>query len=257
MCNPRRIRVRATRELAEDWDHEVRRVVNLSRDVAGEARISEQLGPTVGAPTLAALVRVLDRTEGWERSGTTFRHELDGGWVAYDMDTQELEIVARVSDSVEARGEASTAVRRSIRQRIEAEGVGVHYDDNWRGITEQDARDEATRHAQLGLDGQAEGLREQVRSLAEDEHGLAVEAAAAARAGSELDQIALRREEELRRDAGQRLVAIGVAGRTLFHRALAEAYRDAILAYARAHGADGIVCTERDGVVDIEFELQM
>ena len=44
----------------------------------------------------------------------------------------------------------------------------------------------------------------------------------------------------------------------MFHQALAEAYRDAILAYARSRRATGISWSEEDdGALNIEFELEV
>ncbi|MBA2324629.1 MAG: molecular chaperone DnaJ, partial [Pseudonocardiales bacterium] len=38
MCNPRRVRVRATRQLAQAWQHEVRRSATRIGTAVGEAR---------------------------------------------------------------------------------------------------------------------------------------------------------------------------------------------------------------------------
>jgi hypothetical protein len=44
--------------------------------------------------------------------------------------------------------------------------------------------------------------------------------------------------------------------RQAFHTALGQAYRDAILAYARNHGAQNISCREEGGTLEIEFHVQ-
>ena len=41
MCNPRRVTITATRELAEAWRQEVSRTVELTGRVAGEARVHQ------------------------------------------------------------------------------------------------------------------------------------------------------------------------------------------------------------------------
>ncbi len=257
MCNPRRVRVRATRELAVAWEQEVRRQVTRRGRATGQARVREGLSATVGAPTLTALTMVLARVEGWERDGETFRHALDGGYVAYYPATRELEIVAEVSDEVEGSGVASTVVRGQIDQRLEAEGEGHYYDDYWGGVTEAGARAAAGRAADVVLDAQAEALRRRAREQADETEGAAVEAEAAARAELALAETAAARSEVLRRRAEARLAAVGVQGRNLFHQALAGAYREAILAYARARRAESVVCREDGGVLDIEFEIQL
>ena len=149
MCNPRRIRVRATRQLAEAWEQEVRRQVTRVGEATAEARVRELLESSVGGPTLTALAIVLSRTDGWEQdTDGVFRHELTGGYIAFDPSTRELEIVARESAEVRSIGEAATVVRAEVSDTIEAEGVGTYYDDEWGGITEADAR----RAAEQDLD---------------------------------------------------------------------------------------------------------
>lgn len=256
MCNPRRIRVHATRDIADSWEAEVRRQVVRRGEATGEARVRESLSATLGAPTLAALAQVLGRTAGWERDGEGFRHALDGGYIRYLPGSRELEIVAQAVAEVEASGEASAVVRGELRDSLRAEGEGVHYDDNWGGITAADARRAAEQAAQRELDRQVEALLEAARDEADQARGAALDAAAASRADAELARRAAERGEALRRVAAGRLVSVGIQGRALFHQALADAYRDAILAYARARGAEGVVCREDGGVLRIEFEIQ-
>src|SRR6516165_4739670 len=101
MCNPRRIRVRATRELAEAWAQEVRRQATRAGRATGEARVRESLANSIGGPTLAALGSVLSRLDGWtETPEGTFTRELDGGAITFDPATRELEISATVSAEV-------------------------------------------------------------------------------------------------------------------------------------------------------------
>ncbi|WP_207958070.1 hypothetical protein, partial [Streptomyces sp. YIM 98790] len=40
------------------------------------------------------------------------------------------------------------------------------------------------------------------------------------------------------------------------HEVLAAAYRDAVVAYARAHGAEQLTVTEDDGVISVRFEME-
>jgi hypothetical protein len=256
MCNPRRVRVTASRALAEAWEHEVRRVISRSGDVTAEARTREVLDASIGAPTLAVLERILAGAEGWDRDGDTFTHQLDGGYVAYHADTQELEIVARATGLVNVEVSSSDVVRGDLAQTIEVEGVGTYYDDEWGGITEDDARAAAQTHAEDQLRARRRELLDEARAVAEGERGAAVESAAGLLADEELVRRTADRERELRAEATNRLTSVGIQGRNVFHRALALAYRDAILAYAQSRGAEGLTCTERDGVVEIQFEMR-
>jgi FtsH ternary system domain X2 len=257
MCNPRRIRVTATRNLAEAWQHEVRRQVRRTGQAVGEARIREPLGATLGAPTLAALVGVLANTPGWEERDDAFVHEVDGGYVRYDPATRELELVATATEDVEVAAEAAATTGGEVTATLEAEGVGTYYTDGWGGITPEDARRAAERGAAEALETATRLRLDQARREADEREGDAVLAEATARAGTALAEATAARAEQLRVDAVARLTAVGIEGRNLFHQALGTAYRDAILAYARSRGADALRCTESGGTVDIEFELDL
>jgi len=258
MCNPRRIRVRATRELAEAWAQEVRRQATRTGRTAGQARVRESLADTVGGPTLAALTDVLTRRDGWtELPDGTFTHELDGGVLTFDPATRELEIIATVTAEVSVTAEAATAVEAQVSGTVEAEGEGVYYDDGWGGFTEETAQRDADRNVSQAMEEALRQRREQATRDADAAAGDAVEREAAARADAAFAAAAAAREAELRRAAADRLLAVGAAGRALFNAALAEAYRDAILAYARSRRAGNLYHSEQDGVLDIEFELEV
>jgi hypothetical protein len=258
MCNPRRIRVRATQELAEAWQQEVRRQAIRSGRTSGEARVRESLADSVGGPTLAALTAVLARLDGWvEFPDGTFRHELDGGHIVFDPATRELEITATVSAEVSVTEEASTVVAAGVSGTVEAEGEGVYYDDGWGGFTADTAQRDAEQNLERSMAEALRARRERAREEADAAAADALERAAAERAEATFTAAAAARAAALRREATDRLLAVGVEGRALFHTALAEAYRDAILAYARSRQASNLRHSEQDGVLDIEFELEI
>jgi hypothetical protein len=249
--------VHATRTLANAWEQEVRRQVTRRGTTVGEAGIREELTGSFGTPTLAALVGVLMRADGWEADGEGFRHALDGGHVTYHPATRELEIVARAESEVEVSAEASTVVAGQLTDTVDADGEGTYYDDEWAGHTRRRAEADAEADAARALDAQAANLAHEARRRAEEDQGASVEAQAARRADAAFAQASADRTEQLRRDAAARLDAVGVQGRAVFHQALADAYRDAILAYARSRRAEGVRCTRDGGVLDIEFEIEL
>jgi hypothetical protein len=258
MCNPRRIRVRATRELAEAWAQEVRRQATRTGRATGEARVRESLAGSIGGPTLAALGGVLSRLDGWtETPDGIFVHELDGGTISFDPATRELEISATVSAEVSVTEEAATTVDAQVSGTVEAEGEGVYYDDGWGGLTEQTAQRDAEQNLTRAMDEAMRRRREQASMDADTAAGAAVEQLAAGRAETAFAAAAAAREQELRRAAAERLMAVGAAGRALFNAALAQAYRDAILAYARSRRASNLHHSEHDGVLSIEFEVEV
>jgi hypothetical protein len=258
MCNPRRIRVRATAQLAEAWEQEVRRQATRSGRTFGEARVRESLAESVGGPTLAALTMVLSRLDGWtERADGTFRHEVDGGTITFDPAARELEIVATATAEVSVTGEASTTVTTQVSDTVEAAGEGTYYTDGWGGRTAETAQRDAQRNLAHSMADALRTRRELARQEADTAAGGEVERTAAARAEAAFAAASAEREAELRREATERLIAVGAQGRALFHAALADAYRDAILAYARSRRASNLSVDEQDGVVDIEFELEI
>ncbi len=258
MCNPRRVRVRATRQLAQAWQHEVRRSATRIGTAVGEARVREPLASTVGAPALAALESVLEETEGWlhHADDDTYRFAMDGGSVIYHPGSQDLEIVATASAEVEGSAEAAATVHGELTGDLEAEGEGMYYDDHWGGRTEVHAERDARDAAERALDEAGREREELEHARAEEREGDAVAEAAAQRAEADLTARAAARSAQLRADATVRMTAIGIQGRNAFNQALAAAYGRAILAYARTHGAEAIRHSERGGIVDIEFELE-
>jgi hypothetical protein len=258
MCNPRRIRVRGTRQLAEAWEQEVSRQVTRIQGVVAEARLREPLDSSIGAPTLAALAAVLSQTEGWEQDEDgIFRHALTGGYVAFDPSTRELEIVARQSAEVRAVGAATTTVRTELADTVAGEGEGTYYDDGWRRTSRDTARRAAEEALDRSLSQAAARLRDRTRREADRQAGEALLEQAGRDADAALAAASAARADELRRQAAAALTAVGIEGRNLFNLALAQAYRDAILAFARARRASNIHCADSDGVVEIEFEMQI
>ena len=113
MCNPRRVKVTATRDINERWEIEVQRCVEMSEFVRGEARITQSLQGSLGEPILLAIQRALEEgVAGWEEDGDVYRHDVEGGYVSYRPATQELEIrlspgTTSVSGTVVDRGGAA------------------------------------------------------------------------------------------------------------------------------------------------------
>lgn len=257
MCNPRRIRVRATAHLAEAWDQEVRRQVTLYGPAVGRAATRESLSASFGIPVLSALDRVLDQLDGWQPHDDGYRHDVDGGYVYYHADTGELEIVAELRADVRAEGEAETTVSGTVEETVEAEGVGVWYDDGWGGYTEVTAQRDAEANADTELARARADRLAQARAEAEAGAAEAVHAQARQAAQAALTEATAARTAELEHQATQQLASVGVQARAAFQQALALAYRDAILAYARSRQAEGVRLSSSDGVLDIEFEMEI
>jgi len=255
MCNPRRVRVTATREIAEEWRRSVERSVSLGGWARGEARVRRPLGQ-MGAPVLAALQMLLDRgAEGWNETERGFRLEIEGGYLIYDIDAQELEIVAVLEDEVQATGSAGTELRGQVRERLETEQEGRYWDDGYGGRTEEVARREAEQAAQRELDRSTAQHLADAADQAEAAEAERLQTAAREDAERQLAVQQAARDAELAEAARARLDAVGLRALRAFNGLLAEAYRDAILAYARSRGADGIRCDDNNGTLEIEFRI--
>jgi hypothetical protein len=211
MCNPRRVEITATRDIAELWQREIRRVVELSGEVTGEARVQQRYEASLGRPVLLLLERALRAgLAGWNADGECFRHEIEGGYVRYCPEHATLEIVAQASVVVSAQGEASETLEGRVEGSISASGTGNYYDDGYGGRTEEVARHEAEQRAHEHLDAAA---RERVAAdadAAEATHDAAVSAQAQARAQAQFERQRDERRRELEARAADRLGLVGV-----------------------------------------------
>jgi hypothetical protein len=256
MCNPRRVRITASRDLATAWEREVARTVRLTADVVGEARVVQRLGDSVGAPALAALERALAAGDpDWQPVEGGYRHDVEGGYVVYRPEEQSLEIVAVRCDQVAAAGEASETVRGEVRETITTEAEGRYYDDGYGGFTEERAQQTASRTAQAQLDREARERVEEAQRQAEAGAEGEIAAQAAARAQEALAETARRRQEALATQAREHLETVGLRSRQAFHSLLGRSYREAILAYARRHGAQIVTDRQAGGIIEIELQL--
>jgi hypothetical protein len=256
MCNPRRIVITATRQIAEAWSREVQRAVRVSALVTGEARVTQQLATSVGAPVLDALdERLGNGIEGWERVERGYRRPVRGGYVEYRTEDHVLEIVAVANDEVEAFGEAAAHLEGCLKREISTDASAAYYDDGYGGRTREVASEEAAAHAERTLDELAKrGVEEAARAaVAAEVERLQEEAAAAA--SRNLAQQSEARARILEDRARSALAAVGAEARLAFHRVLALGYRDALLALARARGATGVHCSQAGDNLEIEFML--
>jgi predicted nucleic acid-binding Zn-ribbon protein len=256
MCNPRRVTITATRDLAEAWRREVRRTAGLRRRVAGEARVRQPLRASLGEPALRALEAAFASDEaGWTAVDGGYRRDVEGGYALYSTDDQALEIVAVLEDEVAAEATIAEVLSGEVRGQEVAQAEATYYDDGWGGRTEEHARQDAERAAKLRLDEAARVRVEQAAREAEAQRDEALRARAETAARAELDRSAADRQAALARQAAAHVEAVGLRARQQFHIVLSAAYRNAILAYARRHGAEGISVREAGDTLEIEFRV--
>ncbi len=257
MCNPRRIRVTATRQLNEAWQREVSRTVELQEQVIGEARVRQPLDSTLGTQALRALESALASDDsGWRQVAEGYRYDVEGGYVIYLVEARALEIVATLEDQVHISAQETRTLAGAINTEVATEAEGSYYDDGWGGLTAEVAQQAAQTAAQRQLDQIARSQIEQAQNQAEAQVAADMEAAVRNQAQIQLQQQAAERQAVLSNQARQHLDTVGLRCRQAFHRLLARAYRDAILAYARRNGADNIQYSEENNIIDIEFSLR-
>jgi hypothetical protein len=254
MCKPRRITITATRDLQEAWSREVSRTVQLSSSVQGEARVRQRLADSVAVPVLRGIELALGRgLPGWTAAEGGYRHAIDGGYVFYNPEEHEIEIVAVAEGTVAVEGTARTTLGGEVRQTISAEGVGEYYEDGYAGRDEAFGKAEGQKKAEAALAEQAAKSLRQAAEAAEAEAAGDLGGRAAADAQVRLAAEAEKRRAALAQQAAGQLETVGVRGRHVVNRLLAEGYRAAILAYARSNGADGIQCHDDQDTLEIEF----
>ncbi len=254
MCNPRRIKVTVTREIAEAWQHEVSRTVALSAQVTGEARVCQSLSSSLGVPVLRALETFLDSgNSGWQEVNGGYRFDVEGGYAFYDMENQNLEITATLQDTVERSATASVALSGEVQDELKVDKEGRYYDDGYGGQTKERAERQAREAAQQDLDVMKQARLEQARQEAEAAEDSTIQAQAQAKAKDRLDQAAEEKRDALAQEAARHLDTVGVRCRQAFNTLMARSYRDAILAYARRNGAENISCQDGGEFLEIEF----
>lgn len=223
----------------------------MSDTVVSEARIARAFGDTLGTRTREVFERALVADPQWQETDGVHRLPLEGAEVTYRPSSGELTITAHLQSTVTADAEASDVVEGTVQDVARGRGVGRHS-----GEANRIARSEAERNAQA--------MRDRLRRMAD---GAAREAADAAadRVQAEADRHASERLDAARTEAQQtldeqnrsRLEGLGQAGLHAVNAVLAQAYQEALLAYAREHGATGIRLDDsEDDVVEIEFELE-
>lgn len=263
MCNPRKIRVRASRRLAEAWQTEIARTAQVSETLTGEAHVVQPFGAALAAPVRDRFAELLAADPDWRETGDGFRHDLPNGYLLYRPETGELEITARVSGEITGQATAVRAATGVAEGEAEAEVEERYYGDGYRGNTRRKAEARGKQAAEHAAEERArqELAMSKAQSVAEAQRGLE-------EAGDEVEQEARdqahralldrrdQRQRELDAEADRHAAERYDDYLRVVNQPLAHAYRDVLLERARRGDAQNLFYNERDGVIDIQFEIR-
>ena len=258
MCNPRKIRVRASRRLAEAWQTEITRTAQVTDTLTGEAHIIQPFGASLAEPVRVRFAELLAADPAWQETGEGYRYQLPNGYLLYRPETGELEITANVSGEI--TGEA-TAVRAATGVAVGAADAEVEerYYGGQRTRAEMRGRLAAERAADERARAEltaskAQRIAEAQRALEEASDEVVQEARDRAR--QELTDRRDERQRELDAAAGRQAAQLNDEFLRVVNQALTHAYRDVLLERARHSDAGNLFYEEHDGVIDIQFEIR-
>ncbi|MFJ8082669.1 hypothetical protein ACIQ6Y_18840 [Streptomyces sp. NPDC096205] len=264
MCNPRRVRVEATREVVEAWELELERRAGASDSVVSELEMTHPFGGTLGPRTREVFERALTTADGWRAEQDGHVYELDDGRVRYVPGTGELVVTARLEDVATVEGSASQRLRGEVSDQVTGQGEGRYYADGFGGRTRSVAESEAQAAAEADALRRARELTGRLRAQADRASAAAAQEAqdrlqqqADADAQARLAEERERVRAELDARNRERIGRLGQDGLRAVNGVLATAYRQALLDFARQRGATGIREEESEGGIDIEFELEL
>ena len=262
MCNPRRIRVQATRKIAEAWRAEIEQAATATDDVASEARLAQSITDLLPPQARQAFEQAMQVSADWEWVDGQYRRTVPGGHITYQPDSGELEIVIRLEVAIEAVGTATLIAQGEVTDEVEAEATSTYYTDGYAGRTKAFAARQAKEAADAKAEKLAEERREALKAQAEESarHELnqrTEEAAAEARRSAER-QLTLQAAElrsDLDQRASQQLEAVQSETLKGIFQLVAAGYSSALQAYALENG-DNLQVSEEDGVIQIQFEVE-
>lgn len=259
MCNPRRVVVRLAQDVREEWSRTVEERVTEHTDIAAEEVLETRIDLTaeLGDIALEELRALLaEGYGGWQPDGDASTLALDNGvTLRYHPDSGVLQVVARLSETVEAAASGSSTASGLVAGAVEVEGQGRYYDDGWGGHTEESARRAAEHDAQRRLTQAQDHLRAEQQQAALEAARQQAEAQARAEAQALLEEERERRQAVLR----ERLEAVLHESEEEVQAAigalLGQTYRRALLRLTRENGGQVVQDRESDGTIDLVLRI--
>lgn len=258
MCNPRRIRVQATRRIAEAWQAEIEQAATAHGDVTSEARLVQSIGDLLPPRARTAFEQAMRSAPDWEQADGEYRRTVPGGHISYRPETGELEIVIRLSVAIEEVATATLVESGEVTDEVTANASSVYYGNSNAKYARQRAQETADAQVEEMAARRTAALKHQAEEAAR--HALnerTGEAAEQARRTAE-ERLTTRAEEmrpDLDQQAGDRLQAVREETLKGIFQLVAAGYSAALQAYAAENG-ENLQVSEEDGVISIQFEVE-
>lgn len=263
MCNPRKITVRATRQIAEAWRAAIQRTARLSGTATGRAELTQPLGSMLAGRARRAFEQAVVTDPRWQQRDGGYHLEVPGGEVRYLPDTGDLEISVELSAALEVEGSAEQVAEGTVEERVEASAEASYYTDGYAGLTRDRAQQEAQQLAAEEADRLAKQRASSARKKAQQRAasarqagGAAVQREAETDAQSRLDAERQRRNAELTRDAEMQLDRVHQQSLRGVWQTVALGYQNALVAYAQANGGRQIDVTRHGGSIQVQFQME-
>ena len=259
MCNPRRLEVRLTQEIEEEWRATVRESATTHVDVQQRLERVISLADRLGPSARLGLAEALNEGfRGWqpvaEQEGC-FENELGPLQLHLDTGAAELTVVAERESVVTGTGDAEQEYHANVRDTVEVHESDTAYDDGWDGRDEETVQRRLDERAQASLErkreeaieSQTAEAREDARRRATDEARRLAEQHAQAH-GEEEQQRLMEELEELLRQSSPLLheEISALVGETL---------RRSVLHLVRVNGGELRRCEETEESIVIEAVL--
>lgn len=255
MCNPRRVVIELAEAVRQEWSRTVQARVTEQAQISAEATLETQvdLAAELGEVALEELRALLaEGFGGWQADGDEHTLALENGiGLRYHPGSGRLQVVARLSETVEAAASASGAASGVAEGSVTAQGVGRYYDDAWGGQTEARARAAAEREAQGRLAAERGRLVEEQQREAVEAARREAEVQARASAQAQLREERERRQAALEEHMEALLAESQEHVQSAIGALLGQTYRRAITRIVVESGGQVIEDRQQGAIIDL------
>jgi hypothetical protein len=147
MCNPRRIVIHATEQMARAWQAELERTVRLNGTVTGEAHLGQSLASLLSPAALRGFERAVGIDPDWVLRQGAYYLEIPGGTASYHPETGELEFTVQLTEELVGTGTGTAVVSGTVSAEASGAAQSTYTRPGEWGRSKQQAREEADRLA--------------------------------------------------------------------------------------------------------------